>query len=187
MPPSRRTTYVMVAAAGIGAGILFAPLLLEPGTTAPLQLSARYTARFAMAIFLFAFAAPAWWRALGAAENRDLLLAFAAAHVVHLIALTVYRVQYSLMPPTTSLIFGGLAYVLLLGLAIALLFGKHSVSVQPYILHYLLFIVALTYAGRLSDPATHRTGVYGLSACAAAFLLRHAGKRWGVGTVRATH
>jgi len=126
---SRRTTRITVALCAVAAAgatcIIAVSIAGHPVLTEGWRHAARYTARFSFLIFLAVFVARPWhqlwpsqatrWAVL---HRRALGLAFATAHLIHLYALTRFRVQSAQMPkPGVQLVGGVAAYVLLAAMA----------------------------------------------------------------------
>src|SRR5688500_8818509 len=88
------------------------------------RLAARWTARVGFPVFLLTYVASSLYRLWPHPGSRALLrrrrwwgLGFAASHTIHLAALvTFFRVSGE-TPPTTTLIGGGFAYLLLFAMA----------------------------------------------------------------------
>jgi sulfoxide reductase heme-binding subunit YedZ len=129
-----------------------------------IQAYTRWTARIAFIIFALIFAASsllAIWpnRFTGwlTANRRYLGLNFALAHIVHLGALTVYFLVTDQTPDTITLVFGGLAYVFVV--LMALTSNDKSVALlranwrRLHIggIYYLWGVFTYTFAGNVFD------------------------------------
>lgn len=140
-------------------------------------LAAQYTARFAFALFLVAFLGPAWLPGFDDAAERAAILAFGAAHAIHLGALITYRAIAGTIPSASGLVIGGAGYVMLVAMMLLIARGRASRAFRSGVLHYLAVVFLLTYATKIPTGDQHGAGVMGTSACVIAFGLRHA-RRW---------
>lgn len=133
------------------------------------QLAARYTARVGFPLLIFAYVARPlvelrkylWANAL-LARRRWIGLGFALSHTVHLYCIVTYfRVSGDEIPPAT-LIGGGAAYVMLYLMAFTSnaaairMLGKWWKRLHRAGIHFLWFIFAFSYLGRLADPDPDR-------------------------------
>jgi len=117
----------LCAVAAVGASSIIATSLAAyPVPSDGWQHAARYTARFSFVIFLAVFLARPWhqfwpsqttrWAVL---HRRGLGLAFATAHLIHLYALTRFRLDNKQMPTLgLALVSGVGAYVLIAAMAV---------------------------------------------------------------------
>lgn len=148
-------------------------------------LATRYTARVGVFFLLAAYVArplaqlyPARWTKALLSRRKYWGLGFAASHTVHLACIiTFFRVSGETYPLPT-LIGGGLGYVLLYAMALtsnrmAMQMGKWWKRLHRLGIHYLWFIFAFSYFGRLSDPERIHIGapLFALTLLAAAIRL----------------
>lgn len=145
-----------LAAAGLG-------LALGDDSTEGWQLAARFTARLSFPIFLVAFTAsssallfrsePTRWILR---SRRGIGLGFAAAHTVHLAALTTYSYLAGSRPDAVTLIFGGGAYLLMFAMAATSndaavgRLGRRWIQLHTLGAYWLWFVFAVSYAGRVA-------------------------------------
>jgi methionine sulfoxide reductase heme-binding subunit len=165
--PARRSgRAIAIACAGALAGALgAADVGLAWGESGPegLRLAARYTARFAFLLFLPVYAASAWHRLAPSAASRFVLarrralgLAFASAHTVHLAALTGALRAAGETPDPATLVGGGGAYLLTFAMAATSSdaavrrLGRHWRKLHRVGVHWLWFVFAFSYAGRVA-------------------------------------
>ena len=173
MPLTGRTLIWVLVTTAMSVVVLLATLLIWGHTVDGWLLSARYTARFSFLCFLLSFLAPRLFPGSVDQDLRDAFLGFAAAHMVHFGALMTYlSVSDTAMNPG-QLIFGGMAYLILVGLAIWLLTGKFFPRFHAPMVHYVLFVFALTYSTRLPDEETRMVGIVGVGVSLLALALRH--------------
>jgi methionine sulfoxide reductase heme-binding subunit len=138
--------------------------LLGADFTEQLRLAARYTARVSFPIFLITYSAssllrlwPNDWTRTIARHRRQWGLGFAWAHTVHLAALTGFQIATNDMPSTQTLIGGGGAYVIMYAMAFTSnnasmkAMGKWWKRIHTLGIHWLWFIFAFSYFGRLFD------------------------------------
>lgn len=159
-------------AAGVAAATTAASLALFSPTTDGWLHAARYTARWSFIVFLVAFLGPVLMRGFDETRTRAAILAFGAAHGIHLAVLVTYRVVVGETPPVTALVVGGLAYGLIVALMVAELVRRSGPVFRAVTLHYALLVFVLTYASRLNAPETKWVGIIGVGVGIAAFLLR---------------
>jgi DMSO/TMAO reductase YedYZ heme-binding membrane subunit len=128
------------------------------------QLAARYTARVAFLLFMPVYVASSWHRLAPSGTTRWLMLhrrslglAFACAHIVHLGALTTFQVTSRGMPDVVTLVVGGGAFVVLFAMvatsndaAVRRLGGRRWQRLHRFGMHYLWFVFAFSYAGRVA-------------------------------------
>lgn len=127
------------------------------------QMTARYTGRASFLLFTLVYLARPIAMALGAplgsailGARRGLGLQFAAAHFVHLGTLMTYLVVSGTPPFLISVVFGGLGFVVVAAMALTAndsgrrLLGERAWQrIHVFGLHYLWFIFAYTYFGRV--------------------------------------
>ncbi len=160
-------TFRACVVAGAGAGLAIAAGFgladATPDATA-WQLAARYTARLAFLLFLPVYVASSWHRLAPSAATRWLMrrrrslgLAFAIAHIVHLGALATFQVTSRGMPDFVTLGVGGGAFFVLFAMvatsndaAVRRLGGRRWQRLHRFGMHYLWFVFAFSYAGRVA-------------------------------------
>lgn len=149
------------------------------------RLATRYTARVAAVVFLLVFVTGPIWRGFRAGwiapfmrNRRYWGLGFALAHIIHLGALTTFFIVSPEDPSLITILGGGLAYVLIVAMAATSNnWSQRTLGQWWHRLHmvgmiYIWIIFAQSYAGRLEDPESIWTGIFGSSLFAAAMLLR---------------
>jgi DMSO/TMAO reductase YedYZ heme-binding membrane subunit len=150
------------------------------------QLAARYTARVGFPLFLLAYAASSLVRLWPHEATRNALrhrrqwgLSFALTHSVHLIALTAFNMIANEVPALVTLIGGGGAYGIMYMMALTSndrsmrALGRWWKRLHTIGIHWIWFIFAFTYFGRVLDPAHRTEGIvfFGLAMAAAALRL----------------
>lgn len=175
----------IILAAIVTAKALMVAALLGIDASEQLRLAARYTARASFAVFLVVYTAsslvrlwPNNWTKLILRYRRQWGLGFAFAHTIHLFALTAFNVFVLNMPSGQALLGGGLAY----GLMFVMAATSNDASVKAmgiwwkrthFIgIHWLWFVFAFSYFGRIFDPATYIQGVLFFTLCLGALGLR---------------
>lgn len=159
---------------GLAAGLAALVLGLQLGgdTVEQWQLAARYTARIGFFLLMIVFTAsslaalwPSDWTRRLLRDRRWWGLGFAACHTVHLAALlTRSRLAGEPIEPT-SLIGGGLAYVLLFAMVLTSTaaaqraLGRNWKRLHKLGIYYLWLIFLQTYLGRIGDPASRAVGI----------------------------
>jgi DMSO/TMAO reductase YedYZ heme-binding membrane subunit len=127
------------------------------------RLAARYSARVSFLLFLPVYVASAWHRLARSAasrfvveQRRALGLAFATAHTVHLGALVAFQVLAAERPDLPTVVVGGGAYLAMFAMAAtshdAALrrLGRRWRTLHRIGLHWLWFVFAFSYTGRLA-------------------------------------
>lgn len=127
------------------------------------RLAARYSARVAFLLFLPVYAASAWHRLARSAasrfvveQRRALGLAFATAHTVHLGALVAFQVLAGERPDLPTVVAGGGAYLAMFAMAATShdaavrRLGRRWRTLHRIGLHWLWFVFAFSYTGRLA-------------------------------------
>jgi methionine sulfoxide reductase heme-binding subunit len=148
---------LLAGPAAIAAGFLFGSSPAEDW-----QLAARWTARVSFPLFMITYAASSLTRLWATPWHRSVLrgrrwwgLGFAAAHTVHLGALTYYLYTYGEPPTFATILGGGLAYALLFLMALTSsdaamrAMGRGWKRLHSAGIHWLWFIFAFTYLGRV--------------------------------------
>lgn len=175
----------LILAMVLSAKALMIAFLLGGDFADQLRLAARYTARASFALFLIPYTASSLLRLWPGEVTKALMrcrrqwgLGFALAHTVHLGALAWYNIAILHMPSVQTLLGGGLAYALMFAMAAT----SNAASVRAMGIwwkrlhtlgiHWLWFIFAFSYFGRIFDPARMQQGVILFSLCIAALGLR---------------
>jgi hypothetical protein len=151
-----------------GFGVVAYGFSLHGWTEEGAGAAARLTARFSFPIFVLAWSAsaiarlwPGGWRTILLRRRRAIGLSFAAAHVVHLGALLTALLVFGVEAKPTTLIGGGLGYVLIAAMALT----SNDVSVTLLgprrwkLLHAaggyaIAAVFAVSYFGRLATDPT---------------------------------
>jgi DMSO/TMAO reductase YedYZ heme-binding membrane subunit len=129
------------------------------------RLAARYTARFSFFCFLPVYVASAWRRLAPSrvsrwllSDRRSLGLAFATAHTVHLAALVTFSAMAGQALQLPQLIGGGGAYGMMFAMAatsndasVRRLGPRNWKRLHRVGVHWLWFVFAFTYAGRIAS------------------------------------
>jgi DMSO/TMAO reductase YedYZ heme-binding membrane subunit len=176
---------------GISLGLvaLAAGLLAGRSTTEGWQLAARWTARAGFPLLILTYSASSLARLWPGPETRALLrerrywgLGFAACHMIHLAALIAFLRLSGTQRPLPTLLGGGLAYVLLIAMALTSTdaamrrLGKGWKRLHTFGIHWLWFIFAFSYVGRIARPETRMIGLIGGGIAIAALGLRIAAR-----------
>jgi DMSO/TMAO reductase YedYZ heme-binding membrane subunit len=115
-------------------------------------------------------------------ERRYWGLGFAACHMIHLAALITFLRLSGTQRPLPTLLGGGLAYVLLIAMALTSTdaamrrLGKGWKRLHTFGIHWLWFIFAFSYVGRIARPETRMIGLIGGGIAIAALGLRIAAR-----------
>lgn len=169
---------------GLAAGLaaVAAGLALGDGLQDQWQHAARYTARVGFPPLIVAYIArplhqlaPSGFSKVALAQRRWIGLGFAISHTIHLVALVTALRLAGQAPDPVTVAGGGLAYVLLYAMALTSTaaaqraLGKWWKRLHRFGIHYLWFIFAQSYLGRVFQPETREVGVlFGSIALAAA-------------------
>lgn len=174
---------------GIAAALAFGAFGLGfaagGGGAEQLLLAARWTARVSFPIFILAYSASSlvrlWpadlWKGV-LRRRRQWGLGFALAHTVHLAALAWYNVAIQQVPAVQTLLGGGLAYGLMFAMAATSndasqrAMGVWWKRLHTAGIHWIWFIFAFSYFGRLFDPGRWMQGAVLFPICLAALGLR---------------
>jgi methionine sulfoxide reductase heme-binding subunit len=175
----------LVLAGGLAASGMLAGFWLGSTFAEQWLLAARYTARASFAVFLIVYCASSLLRLWPSALSRLIVryrrqwgLGFALAHTVHLAALAYYNVVILNMPGLQSLLGGGLAYGLMFVMAATSnnasmrMMGRWWRHIHKVGIHWIWFIFAFSYFGRLFDPERWSQGAILFPLCIAALGLR---------------
>jgi DMSO/TMAO reductase YedYZ heme-binding membrane subunit len=155
-----------------------------------LLLAARWTARVSFPVFILTYCASSlvrlWpndlWKTI-LRHRRQWGLGFALAHTVHLAALAWYNIAIQHMPAAQTLLGGGLAYALMFAMALTSndasmrRLGMWWKRLHTAGIHWIWFIFAFSYFGRLFDPERMVQGAILFPVCVAALGLRIAARR----------
>jgi methionine sulfoxide reductase heme-binding subunit len=148
-------------------------------------LASRYTARASFAVFLIVYSASSLLRLWPSAMTKALVryrrqwgLGFALAHTIHLAALAYFNIIILNLPGLQALLGGGLAY----GLMFVMAATSNNASMKAMGIwwkrvhiagiHWIWFIFAFSYFGRLFDPERAMQGAVLFPLCMAALVLR---------------
>ncbi|ODU77197.1 cytochrome b family protein [Novosphingobium sp. SCN 63-17] len=173
----------------LGLAALTAGLRIGRSTTEGWQLAARWTARAGFPLLILTYSASSLARLWPGAETRALLrerrywgLGFAACHMIHLAALITFLRLSGTQRPLPTLLGGGLAYLLLIAMALTSTdaamrrLGKGWKRLHTFGIHWLWFIFAFSYVGRITRPEARMTGLIGGGIAIAALGLRIAAR-----------
>lgn len=149
------------------------------------RLAARWTARVGFPIFILIYSASSLGRLLHNEITRSIWrdrrwwgLGFFASHTIHLFALVTFLRLSGEGRPLPVLIGGGFGYVLLFAMAATSseaairALGRNWKRLHSFGIHYLWFIFAISYFGRIMKPESMMTGLVGTSVALAALGLR---------------
>lgn len=180
---TRHTATIAWTGAAMSAAAVVAALVVHGAGVEGWRHATAWTARVALLPFVLAFAARPLAQLTPVArpllhDRRGLGLAFAAAHAIHGIAIVRYFVLKDEVPAAITLIGGGFAYVLLAAMALTSTdaaqrrMGRGWRRLHLTGMIYLWLIFAQSYIGRLFDPASLSTGLYGTVLLMTAMALR---------------
>lgn len=161
--PFRLTAPLALAGVALALAVAAWFVATTPGEALGWQLAARYTARTSFTLFIIVYliapiaAIMPEFSAGLKSMRRGMGLAFAGAHFVHLGALVTYFQVSGDTPQISTVIGGGLAFVLI-GLmaitandaAVRTLGAANWRRLHTFALHYVWFIFVVTYAGRVA-------------------------------------
>ena len=159
------TRWPLLAGVILGLSALVLGFAIGDDTIERWHLAARWTARAGFPLLIAAYVARPLVQLAPSEVAKGLLarrkwfgLGFAASHTVHLGALATFLTITNQPPETTTLIGGGAAYVLLYAMALTSTdaakraMGRWWKVLHKVGIHWLWFVFASSYAGRLSDP-----------------------------------
>lgn len=163
----------IILAALAGAAVLYAGLQTGANELESWNLAARWTARVGFPFLILAYIASSLVRLWPMALTRALLrerkwigLAFATTHTFHLYALANVLLTLPEFPGVAGLVPGGLAYLLLYGMALTSFpwaykaLGKNWKCLHMAGIHVLWFSFAFAYAAKaLFQPDQRVAGV----------------------------
>jgi DMSO/TMAO reductase YedYZ heme-binding membrane subunit len=148
----------------VAVAIVALPLAIGGWNADALQLAARYTARFAFLVFLPVYVASSLHRLSPSPRTRSLMrarrslgLVFAAAHGVHLAALTAYQIVAAQVPDPPTLVVGGGAFGMMFAMAATSTdaavrrLGRHWRRLHRIGIHWLWLVFTFSYIGRVAD------------------------------------
>ena len=173
----------------LGLAALASGLLSGSAPTEGWQLAARWTARAGFPLLILTYSASSLARLWPGPETRALLrerrywgLGFAACHMIHLVALITFLRLSGTQRPLSTLLGGGLAYLLLIAMALTSTdaamrrLGTWWKRLHTFGIHWLWFIFAFSYVGRIARPETRMIGLLGGGIAIAALGLRIAAR-----------
>lgn len=183
MVSARELPITLAAIVSLGAVALALIVGMDVGEQA--GLAARWTARVGLPIFLIAYSASSlvrlWptdlWKSV-LRHRRQWGLAFAFTHSVHLVALiAALEINNETRPLQVYLAAGG-AYALMYLMALTSsdasqkALGVWWKRLHTLGIHWIWFIFAFSYFGRVMDPERMTQGVAGFALCMGALGLR---------------
>lgn len=141
-----------------------AALMVGETSAEQARLAARWTARAGLPIFLTAYLASSLLRLWRGDATRALMrrrrqwgLGFALAHSIHLVALAVNVLVFA-PRALTSLIAGGLVYLLIYAMALTSndaamrMLGKWWKGLHTLGIHAIWAVYTVSYTGKLANP-----------------------------------
>jgi methionine sulfoxide reductase heme-binding subunit len=172
-------------AAALAFGAVALGFMVGADPAERLLLAARWTARVSFPVFILTYSASSlvrlWpndlWKPV-LRHRRQWGLGFALAHTVHLGALAWYNIAIQNMPAVQTLLGGGLAYALMFAMALTSnnasqrAMGIWWKRLHTAGTHWVWFIFAFSYFGRLFDPDRMAQGAILFPICIAALGLR---------------
>ena len=169
--------------AGFAAVIL--GLRIGDGSVEQWGLAARWTARVGFPLLIAAYVArplvqlwPSPFAKGMLLRRRWIGLGFAASHTVHLVALTMAQTVAGRSPSLPTLVGGGGAYVMLYLMALTSndaamqALGKWWKRLHRVGIHWLWFVFAFSYLGRIFDPQRATIGYLFFPIAMGAALIR---------------
>lgn len=177
--------FPLAVAALLSLGAVALGLLVGVDPVDQAHMAARWTARASFPIFILTYSASSlvrlwpndatkrWLR-----YRRQWGLGFAFAHTVHLAALVTFLTISGQPPKTATLIGGGGAYMLLYAMALTSndasmrAMGVWWKRLHTLGIHWLWFVFAFSYFGRIFDPGLRAQGLVLFPVCLAALGLR---------------
>lgn len=176
----------------LGMGALLLGLRTGADAVEGWRLAARWTARVGFPIFILTYSASSlgrlWYNDFTRTIWRDRRwwgLGFFASHTIHLYALVTFLNLSGEGRPLPVVIGGGLGYVLLFAMAATSnqaamrALGHNWKRLHSFGIHYVWFIFAFSYFGRIMKPESMLTGLIGFGIALAALGLRIAAWRKG--------
>ena len=175
----------MILGVVLGLSALLLGLQTGTDTIEGWRLAARWTARVGFPIFILIYSASSLGRLWHTDHTRSIWrdrrwwgLGFFASHTIHLFALITFLRLSGEGRPLPVIVGGGFGYVLLFAMAATSSeaairsLGRNWKRLHSLGIHYLWFIFAVSYAGRIMKPASMTTGLVGTSVALAALGLR---------------
>lgn len=160
----QRPSAAVALALGVAGAIVAGMVAIGGWSEDALQLASRYTARFAFLVFVPVYAASSLHRLWPSSRTRALVrgrralgLAFAAAHGVHLAALTAYQITVARVPDPPTLVVGGGAFLMMFAMAATSndaavrRLGRNWRRLHRTGVHWLWLVFTFSYAGRVAE------------------------------------
>jgi DMSO/TMAO reductase YedYZ heme-binding membrane subunit len=180
-----RTSFLFGFGAAAGLAAVGLALAVHGADAEGLLYATRWTARLSVLLFATVFAARGLYRLAGPValplltNRRGLGLAFAAAHLVHLGALSSWFAASGERPLPVTIVGGGLAYALIVAMALTSTdaaqrrMGRWWKRLHLTGLWYVWLIFFQSYLGRaLGGPERMAQGIYGVTLLLLALGLR---------------
>lgn len=177
----------------LGLGALYAGFSHHSGIEQQWSAATRYTARVGFPLLILAYSARplfdltrANWAKVLLANRKWLGLGFAMSHTVHLASIAMLFHTLGETPALVVLVVGGFAYVLLYAMAFTSnrramqAMGRRWKQLHRFGIHYLWFIFAQSYVGRIFQDGKFEEGIVGTAIALGAAAIRFAAwKRLG--------
>ena len=171
----------------LGLGALYFGLAKHTGVEDQWSAATRYTARVGFPLLILAYVSrplydltKAGWARTLLAKRKWIGLGFAMSHTVHLVAIVMLHRMLGEVPSLVTILFGGLAYVLLYAMAFTSnrsamkMLGANWKRLHRIGIHYLWFIFAQSYVGRIFQDGKMEEGAIGAGIAFAAAAIRFA-------------
>lgn len=169
----------------LGIGGLWFGFSIHTGIEEQWSAATRYTARVGFPLLILAYVTrplfdltqSVWARAL-LQQRKWIGLGFAMSHTVHLCAIVMLFRTLGERPALVTLIFGGFAYFLLYAMAFTSnrsamkKLGARWKTLHRTGVHYLWFIFAQSYVGRIFQDGKIEEGVIGAAIAFTAAAIR---------------
>lgn len=166
----------------LGLGAAYLGFALHQGIEDQWSAATRYTARVGFPVLILAYVArplaEIGWSKWLLAKRRWIGLGFAMSHSVHLVCIFYLFQTLGETPPAVTLIFGGLAYALLYAMAFTSnrgamkALGARWKTLHRIGIHYLWFIFAQSYLGRIFQDGKIEEGIIGATIAFGAAAIR---------------
>ncbi len=171
----------------LGLGAVYFGLSSQAHAEPQWSAATRYTARLGFPLLILAYVARPlvdltrsdWAKAL-LAKRKWIGLGFAMSHTVHLVAIVMLFRALGETPPIITILFGGFAYVLLYAMAFTSnrgamqALGANWRRLHRLGIHYLWFIFAQSYVGRIFQDGKLEEGLVGAAIAFGAAVIRFA-------------
>lgn len=171
----------------LGLAAFAAGFELHSGIEQQWSAATRYTARVGFPLLILAYIArpvvdltrSEWSKAL-LAKRKWIGLGFAMSHTVHLVAIVMLFRTLGELPPLITIVGGGFAYVLLYAMAFTSnahamkTLGARWKQLHRFGIHYLWFIFAQSYVGRIFQDGKVEEGALGATIAFGAAAIRFA-------------